>query len=163
MHLIPWTAVAGLLIATGACGEASGPSSTAKLGPIRLSVSSSAPELVRGSGVTFRVDLVNEGSGTVTLHFEDTCRLHPNIRNEAGEIVIPSGGVWGCPAFTAEIILPPGQPTGWYIQWRGIADFESAIFYTGSVQELPPGKYVFIAELPLGDATLRASTPITLK
>ena len=163
MHLIRWTSVAGLLVATGACGEAAGPTASAKLGPVRLTVSSSSPEVVRGSAVTFRVDLVNEGNQTVTLHFEDTCRIHPNIRNEAGEMVLPPGGVWGCMTVIHDFTLLPGQTNAWYLLWRGNADFESAIFYTGSVLELPPGKYLFTAELPLGEATLRASTPITLK
>ena len=62
MNLIRWTAVAGLVVATGACGGATGPDASARLGDIRLSVSRSSAEVVRGSPVTFRVDLVNEGT-----------------------------------------------------------------------------------------------------
>ena len=163
MSLIRWAAVAGLLVATEACGGATEPSDTAKFGNIRLTVSGSSPEVVLGSAVTFRVDLLNEGSQAATLHFGDLCRIHPTIRNELGAIVLPPGGVWGCPTVTNDLILLPGQPSTWNLLWRGAADFESALFYTGSTSPLPPGKYVFSTDVPVGGVTLTATTPITLK
>jgi hypothetical protein len=159
MNLIRWTAVAGLVVATGACGGATGPDAIARLGDIRLSVSSSSGEVVRGSPVTFRVALVNEGTEAATLHFGDSCQINPYLRNAVGEMVLPTGGGWGCLTVITQLTLLPGQPVVREYVWTGSTSFQSEM----PLRFLPPGRYFFTAEVPQGEATLRATTEITLR
>jgi intracellular proteinase inhibitor BsuPI len=159
MNLIRWTAVAGIVVATGACSGAIEPDATDRFGAIRLSVSSSSAEVVRGSPVTLRVDLVNEGSETATLHFGDSCQIIPTIRNASGEIVVPFGGGWACLTVYTKLVLLPGEPVVREFVWTGSTAFQSEM----PLRPLPPGKYFFTAEVPQGEATLRATTEVTLK
>jgi hypothetical protein len=159
MNLIRWTAVAGVVIATGACSEATAPSSSARVGDILLTVSSSSAEVVRGSPVTFRVNLVNEGTEAATLHFGDSCQINPTIRNAFGEIVLPEGGAWGCLTVLTQLTLLPGQPVVQEFVWTGSTAFQSEM----PLRSLPPGKYFFTAKVPSGETTLSATTPVTLK
>ena len=159
MNLIRWTAVAGIVVATGACSEAIAPDATDRVGAIRLSVSGSAAEIERGSPVTFRVDLVNEGSEAATLHFGDSCQIVPTIRNAFGEVVLPSGGAWGCLTVITQLTLLPGQPVVREYVWTGSTAFQSEM----PLRPLPAGKYFFTAEVPQGEATLRATIEVTLK
>ncbi len=159
MNLIRWTAVAGLLVTTGACSESTGPSASATFDAIRLTVSGSAAEVVRGSPVTFRVELVNEGSEAITLHFGDSCQIVPTIRNAVGEIVLPAGGAWGCLTVLTQLTLVPGQPVVQEFVWTGSTEFRSE----NPLRSLPPGKYFFTAKVPSGEATLSATTVITLR
>ena len=159
MNLIRWTAVAGIVVATGACSGAIEPDANGRFGAIRLSVSSSSTEIERGSPVTFRVDLVNEGSEAATLHFGDSCQIIATIHNAAGEIVLPEGGWWGCLTVITHLTLVPGQPVVREYVWTGSTAFQSEM----PLRPLPPGKYFFTAEVPQGEATLRATIEVTLK
>jgi len=157
MNLIRWTCIAGMVVLAGACSEATGPS--AKIGAIRLSVSSSSDEVVRGSPITFRVSLVNEGVEAATLHFGDSCQIVPTIRNASGEIVLPWGGAWGCLTVITHLTLLPDEPVIQEYVWTGSTAWQSEM----PLRPLPPGTYFFTAEVPQGEATLRATTPVTLK
>ena len=158
MNLIRWTCIAGMVVLTAACSEATEPSS-AKVGVIRLSVSSSSDEVVRGSPVTFRVSLVNEGAETATLHFGDSCQIVPTIRNAWGEVVLPSGGHWGCLTVITQLTLLPGEPVIEEYVWTGSTAFQSEM----PLRPLPPGTYFFTAEVPQGEATLKATTQVALR
>jgi hypothetical protein len=159
MNLIRWTAVAGLVVASGACSGAIEPDPIARFGDIRLSVSSSSAEVVRGSPVTFRVELVNEGSEAITLHFGDSCQIVPRIHNASGEFVLPPGGAWGCATVLTELTLLPGEPVVREFVWTGSTAFQSEM----PLRSLPPGKYFFTARVPSGEATLSVTTQVTLK
>ena len=158
MNLIRWAAVAGIVIAAGACSEAVAPTASARFGAILLTVSGSSAEVVRGSPVTFRVSLVNEGSEAATLHFGDSCQIVPTIRNALGEIVLPAGGAWGCLTVLTQLTLLPGQPVIQDYVWTGSTAFQSEM----PLRPLPAGKYFFTVEVPSGEATLRVTTQITL-
>jgi hypothetical protein len=159
MNLIRWTVVAGIVVASGSCNGTVEPNPTSRVGAIRLSVSSSSPEVVRGSPVTFHVELVNEGTEATTLHFGDSCQIVPTIRNASGEIVVPFGGWWGCLTVLTHLTLLPGKPVVEEFVWTGSTAFHSEM----PLRSLPPGTYFFTAEVPQGEATLRATTEVTLK
>lgn len=159
MNLIRWTAVAGILISTVACSETIAPASSARFGAIRLTVSSSSREVVRGSPVTFRVNLVNEGSSAATLHFGDSCQIVPTVRNAFGEIVLPPGGAWGCLTAISQLTLLAGQAVLQQYVWTGSTAFQSEM----PLRPLPPGRYFFSAEVPSDEATLRVTIEIILK
>jgi Intracellular proteinase inhibitor len=161
MNLLRRTAVTGMLVAIGACSEATAPTSSTTIGPnlIRLTVSSSSAVVVRGSPVKFAVSLVNEGAASATLHFGDSCQIIPTIRNELGEIVLPSGGTWGCLTVLTQLTLLPGEPVRQEFIWTGSTAFQSE----EPLRALPPGKYFFTAEVPAGEATLRATIEVVLK
>lgn len=159
MNLFRWAAIAGVVFATAACSGSTGPDATTRVGAIRLSVSSSSAEVVRGSPVTFRVKLVNEGTEATTLHFGDSCQIVPYIRNALGETVLPTGGGWYCLTVITRLTLLPGEPVVREFVWTGSTDFRSEL----PLRPLPPGTYFFTAEVPQGEATLRASTEITLR
>ena len=159
MNLSRWTAIAGVVVATAACSGSTGPDATTRVGSIRLSVSSSSAEVVRGSPVTFRIELLNEGGEAVTLHFGDSCQIVPYVRNALGETVLPTGGGWVCLTVVTALTLLPGQPVVREYVWTGSTAFQSEM----PLRSLPPGKYFFTAEVPQGEATLRATTEITLK
>jgi len=158
MNLIRWTCIAGMVVLTAACSEATEPSS-AKVGVIRLSVSSSSDEVVRGSPVTFRITLVNEGAEAATLHFGDSCQIVPTIRNAWGEVVLPSGGHWGCLTVITHLTLLPGEPVIQEYVWTGSTAFQSEM----PLRPLPPGTYFFTAEVPQGQGTLKATTQVVLR
>jgi len=159
MNLIRWTCIAGMAVLTGACSEATEPDSSAKIGAIRLSVSSSSDEVVRGSPITFRISLVNEGAEAATLHFGDSCQIVPTIRNASGEIVLPWGGAWGCLTVITQLTLLPGEPVIREYVWTGSTAWQSEM----PLRPLPAGLYFFTAEVPQGEATLKATTQVTLK
>jgi intracellular proteinase inhibitor BsuPI len=157
MNLIRWTAVAGALAIAG-CSQSIEPN-TDKVGALLLTVSGSSAEIVGGTPMTFRVSLVNEGREAVTLHFGDSCQIVPTIRKESGEIVVPSGGGWGCLTVYTQLNLFPGEPVVREFVWTGSTEFRSEM----PLRPLPPGKYFFTAEVPQGAATLRVTTQVTLK
>ena len=159
MNLIRWTAVAGILVGLGACGEAVAPATSTRVGDIQLTLSASASEVNRGSPVTFHVNLVNEGSEAATLHFSDSCQIVPTIRNSRGEYVLPQGGWWGCLTALTQLTLLPGQPVVRDYVWTGSTEFQSEM----PLLPLSPGKYFFTAEVPADEATLTVTTQVTLK
>ena len=158
MNLIRWVAVAGILVAAGACGDSTAPTSSARFGDIHLTVAASSREVLRGSPLTFHVELVNEGSSEATLHFKDSCQIVPTIRNALGEIVIPPGGDQGCLTVLTQLTLPPGQPVVMEYVWTG-----GTVFQAGAPPSVPAGSYFFTAEVPADEATLRVTIGVTLK
>jgi hypothetical protein len=104
----------------------------------------------------FRVELVNEGTEAVTLHFSDSCQIIPTIRNAVGQVVV---GHWGCLAVLTQLTLLPGQSVVQDFVWAGSTEFQSR----EPSPALPPGKYFFTTEVPSAEATLRATTVIRLK
>ena len=159
MNLFRWTAVAGILIGIGACGDAVAPETSTRVGDIQLTLSASAAEVNRGAPVTFQVKLVNEGSEAATLHFSDSCQIVPTIRNSLGEYVLPTGGWWGCLTVLTQLTLVPGQPVVRDYVWTGSTEFQSEM----PLLPLSPGKYFFTAKVPAAEATLTVTTQITLK
>jgi hypothetical protein len=157
MDLIRRTAAAGVLVLAG-CSQSIEPN-TDKVGALLLTVSGSSAEIVGGTPMTFRVSLVNEGSEAVTLHFGDSCQINPYIRNALGEMVLPTGGGWGCLTVITQLTLLPGQPVVREYVWTGSTAFQSEM----PLRSLPPGTYFFTAEVPQGEATLRATTQVVLK
>ena len=155
MKLIRWTAVAGILIAAGACSDSTAPESSARFGDILLSVSSSSREVVLGSPLTFHVELVNESSSAVTLHSGDSCQIVPTIKNALGQFVIPSGA---CLTVLTQLTLPPGQPVVMEYVWTGGTSFQP-----GAPPSVPAGSYFFSAEVPSDEATLGVTIGVTLK
>jgi hypothetical protein len=161
MNLSRWTAVAGMLVVIGGCGDATAPISSTQIGAnhVRLTVSASSSEVTRGSPVNLHVTLVNEGTQAVTLHFGDSCQINPYIRNLGGEIVLPGGGAWGClTVLTSLTLAPQGSVSRDYV-WRGSTDFASEM----PLRPLPAGRYFFSAKVPAGEMTLSAGVGITLK
>ena len=168
MNLIRWTAVAGMLVATGACSEAIAPTSSTTVGAnlVRLTVSASSTEVVRGSLATVEITLVNEGSEPVTLHFGDSCQILPYLRNGFGKVVIPEVGGWGCLTVLTQLTLLPQQPVVRQYFWIGTAAFltQRPMFsLPPGPRFLSPGKYFLSAEVPSAEAMLRATTEVTLK
>ena len=161
MHLFRLTAAAGVIVVIGACRDATSPISNTELGAnqVRLTVSASSSEVVRGSPVALRVTLVNEGTQAITLHFGDSCQIKPYIRNAAGEIVLPGGGAWGCLTVLTSVTLAPLENISRDYVWTGSTDFASEM----PLRPLPPGRYLFSAEVPAGETRLRAGVEITLK
>jgi hypothetical protein len=159
MNLIRWTCIAGMVVLTVACSGTTEADSSAKVGAIRLSVSSSSDEVARGSPITFRVILLNEGAEAATLHFGDSCQIVPTIRNAWGEVALPSGGRWGCATVITQLTLLPGEPVIEEYVWTGSTAFQSEM----PLRPLPPGAYFFTAEVPQGAATLKATRQVTLK
>jgi hypothetical protein len=109
--------------------------------------------------MTFRVTLLNEGAEAATLHFGDSCQIVPTIRNAGGQIVLPSGGGWACLTVITQLTLLPGEPVIREYVWTGSTAFQSEM----PLGPLPPGTYLFTAEVPQGEATLKATTQVTLK
>jgi hypothetical protein len=150
-----------MLVVIGACSDPIAPISSTQLGAnqVRLTVSASSPEVTRGSPVNLHVTLVNEGTQAVTLHFGDSCQINPYIRNTAGEIVLPGGGAWGCLTVLTSVTLAPGENITRDYVWTGSTDFASEM----PLRPLPPGRYLFSAEVPAGETRLGAGVEITLK
>jgi len=161
MNLFRWTAAAGVLVVIGACRDATAPISNSELGAnqVRLTVSASSSEVMRGLPVDLHVALANEGTQAVTLHFGDSCQIKPYIRNAAGEIVLPGGGAWGCATVLTNVTLAPGENFTRDYVWTGSTDFASEM----PLRPLPPGRYLFSAEVPAGETMLSAGIEITLK
>lgn len=161
MNLVRWTAVAGMVVVIGGCGDATAPISNSQIGAnqVRLTVSASASEVTRGSPVNLHVTLVNEGTQPVTLHFGDSCQINPYIRNAAGEIVLPGGGAWGCLTVLTSLTLAPQGSVSRDYAWTGSTDFASEM----PLRPLPAGVYFFSAKVPAGEMTLSAGVAITLK
>lgn len=159
MNLFRWTGLVVMVAAGGACADGTGPQSSVRAGDVRLTVHASAPEIQPGSPVTLRVELVNEGTQAVTLHFSGGCQIVPIIRNAAGDIVVPFGGSWACVAALTQLTLAPGQPVVREYVWTGSTDFQSEM----PLRPLPSGRYIFSAIVPAGEGKLTASTGIVLK
>ena len=126
---------------------------------VRLTVSSSAGEVVRGAPVTFHVTLTNEGSAPLTLHFTDSCQINPYIQDESGKTVLPYGGTWGCATVLTNLTLDPGAGIDRDYVWTGSTAFRSEM----PLRPLPPGKYFFSAEVPANETTLRSTVAVILK
>jgi hypothetical protein len=160
VKLIGRTLAAGLVVLTPGCSTATSPSDT-MIGAnhLRLSVSSSASEIVSGSPVTLRVRLSNEGTAPVTLHFGDSCQINPFIQNSAGQTVLPEGGWRGCLTVLTTLAVAPGNDVVREFVWTGSTAFQSEM----PLRPLPPGQYFFTAEVPAGEVRLRATLPVTVK
>ncbi len=156
MNLTRLYAVAGILVAAGACSDSIAPTSSARFGDIRLTVASSSREVARGSQLTFNVELVNEGSSAATLHFGDSCQIVATIQNALGQVVVPSGA---CLTVLTQLTLPPGQPVVKEYVWTG-----STAFQPGEPPpSLPTGSYFFTVEVPAGEVTLRVTIQVNLR
>jgi hypothetical protein len=115
---------------------------------------------LRGSQLTFHVELANEGSSAATLHFKDSCQVVPTIQNALGEIVLPTGGEQGCLTVLTQLTLLPGQPFVRDYVWTA----GSTTFYLGEPPPLlPAGAYFFSAAVPSDEATLRVTIQVNLK
>ena len=160
MNPIRWTVLAGVLVAAGACSDSTAPTSSARFGDIHLTVAASSREVLRGSLLTFHVELVNEGSSEATLHFKDSCQIVFTIQNALGEIVLPPGGEQGCLTVLTQLTLLPGQPVVREYVWTA----GSTTFYLGEPPPLlPAGSYFFSAAVPSDEATLRVTIQVNLK
>ena len=149
-----------LLIGTLGCHDPFEPIPNTQVGSnlVRLTVSASASEVVRGSPVTIRATLTNDGTEAITLHFRDTCQILPYIRNTLNEIVLPADGSWGCGAMLTELALTPGQSVTQEFVWMGGDSLgtQMPLFF------LPTGRYLCTVEVPALEVFLRASVAITL-
>jgi hypothetical protein len=158
MKLTRWFAAAVTVLA---CSESTAPKSSTVIGEnlVRLTVTSSAGEVLRGTPVTFHVRLVNEGSAPVTLHFRDSCQINPYIQDESGKTVLPDGGRWGCATVVTNLTLTPGTDVVREFVWTGSTEFRSEM----PLRPLPMGAYYFSAEVPAEEITLRATVAVILK
>lgn len=149
-----------LLIGILGCHDPFGARSNTQVGAnlVRLTVSTSASEVARGSPITIRATLTNDGTEVITLHFRDTCQILPYIRNTFGEIVLPADGSWGCGAMLTDLTLTPGQPVTQEFVWTGGDSLgtQMPLFF------LPTGRYLCTVEVPALEVFLRASVVITL-
>jgi hypothetical protein len=160
MKLIGRTVAAGLGALALGCNATTSPSDTmigANL--VRLSVSSSASEVARGTPVTLQVKLSNEGTSPVTLHFNDSCQINPYIRNSTGQTVLPDGGSRACLGVLTDLTVSPGSDVFREFVWTGSTAFQSEM----PLRTLPPGHYFFTAEVPASEGMLRATVPVTIK
>jgi hypothetical protein len=159
MDLFSRYASASLLVAIASCNDPAAPVSSTLIGDnlIRLTTSASAREIESGSPVRLRITLTNEGTETVTLHFNSGCQIMPYLRDWRGADVIPAGGGWICTGALTELALAPGQSAVREHVWTGSTDFRSEM----PLRPLPPGRYYFAAEVPAQEAKLR-SGPIEL-
>jgi Intracellular proteinase inhibitor len=126
---------------------------------VRLTVSASSAEVVRGSPVTFHVTLINAGAKPVTLHFSDSCQINPYVRNSEGAVVLPDKGSWACLTVLTELNLAPLQSVERDFVWTGSTAFQSE----EPLRSLSPGKYQFLVEVPAGEGALSAGVNIALK
>ncbi|HEY4670670.1 MAG TPA: BsuPI-related putative proteinase inhibitor [Gemmatimonadaceae bacterium] len=160
MNLIRRTVLGLVVLSLGCKATTTSPSSTmigANL--VRLSVSSSASEVVRGTPVTLQVKLSNEGSAPVTLHFSDSCQINPYIQNSAGQTVLPEGGSRGCLTVITDLTVTPGNDVVREFVWTGSTAFQSEM----PLRPLPAGRYFFTAEVPANEVVLQAMLPLILK
>jgi Intracellular proteinase inhibitor len=161
MRRFRWIAVvAGGLTAT-ACSSTLDPVSNTMVGDnqVRLSISASSAEVVRGSPITFHVTLANAGAKPVTLHFRDSCQINPYVRDSGGSIVLPDNGSWGCASTLTELTLASLQSVERDFVWTGSTAFQSE----EPLRPLSPGKYLFVAEVPATEGALSAGVDIALK
>jgi hypothetical protein len=145
------------VLGAAACEDPAAPSSVVvEDNVVRLTATASARELVAGTPVTLRVTLTNEGTKSVTLHFNSGCQILPYIRDERGVNVIPEGG-WMCTAALSELTLAPGQAEIQEYIWTGSTAFRSEM----PLRPLPPGQYYFAAEVDSREGKLQTA-PIEL-
>jgi hypothetical protein len=161
MKLVGWMAIFAIAVADTGCNNFPEPTAVTQIGAnlVRLTVSPSAREVVRGSPVTFTISLVNEGSESLTLHFSDSCQINPLIRNRLGDALLPPGGRWICATVLTQLTLLPGQPVVRTYVWTGGEAFNPR----EPVPSLPPGNYLFTAEVPAFEGKLSASVQISVK
>lgn len=150
---------AGLVLLGTACdGDVSGPDRSAGL---ELSATVSSPTLVAGQPDTITVALENTTPVVVTLHFDDGCQILPFITDADGEIVLPSGGGWGCTAALSARSLAPHETQQVRFVWTGGMQFASEMPLAGA---LPRGVYYIHASLHAAEAELKtARVPVELQ
>jgi hypothetical protein len=142
------------LLGLVACSGSTEPPSSVDVGgnTVTLSVAASGNEIVGTSPVTFTIRLMNEGTQGVTLHFSSGCQISPFIRTSVGAVVLPSGGGWICTAALTELTLAAGESVVREYVWTGSTDFRSEM----PLRPLPKGRYLFSAEVPSAEGTLRS-------
>lgn len=145
------------LVLGAACQDPVASSSIVDDNLIRLTASASSREVVPGTPVTLRISLTNEGTKSVTLHFNSGCQLLPYLRDARGIYVIPDGGGYGCTAALTELTLAPGQSEVREYKWTGSTAFQSEM----PLRPLPPGPYYFTALVEANEAKL-STEPIEL-
>jgi hypothetical protein len=160
MNLTRWFAGAAIVVGVGGCGGATAPDSSIVVGEnqVRLTISSSASEVNRGTPVTFQVRLSNEGAAPVTLHFRDSCQINPYIRDRFGKILLPANGGWICLGALTELTLSPAEVVARQFVWTGSSAFQSE----EPLRSFPAGKYFFSVEIPAAEGMLRATVPVAL-
>jgi hypothetical protein len=143
------TLVTVVAATTIGCG---GGSSVAPIAPdspeLSLSVQVSKSSFVRGDSTKITVTLRNVSEHDVRVRFPTTCTILYAIRVDGGAIVLPSGGVWSCPAVASRIDLGPSQATQRTFTWKG--------------EGLPAGSYVVYGALGETMATMTAGVGVTL-
>ena len=159
MKLFSASAFSVLVLGTAACQNPAAPSSTIiDDNLIRLTATASASDVVPGTPVTLRITLTNEGTRSVTLHFNSGCQILPYIRDARGANVIPDGGGYGCTAALTQLTLAPGHSEIREYKWTGSNAFQSEML----LRPMPPGRYYFTAEVEANEAKL-STEPIELR
>ena len=142
------------LISALGCNSSTEPLSSIDVEGTRISLvaTASGSEIVGTSPVTFTVRLVNEGAKPATLHFNSGCQILPYIRSSIGRVVLPGEGGWGCTGALTQLTLAAGESVVREYVWTGSTDFRSEM----PLRPLPPGRYLFSAEVPAQEAMLRS-------
>ena len=124
---------------------------------LEVSVQVSHSTFVQGDSTMIVVTLRNVSSRSVRVSFTNTCTIVYAIRNAAGALVVPSGGMWACEPFSSRIDLDRLEATQRTFIWRG--EGLPAGTYTifgalgGDLAVVSPGVAVTVTAAPVPPAT----------
>lgn len=138
-----------LLLLGTACGsgDLSGPGTASGL---VLSAAVSTPSFEAGQADTITITLTNTTPNVITLHFGDGCQILPYVADANGDVVLPSGGGWGCTAALSQLSLAPHEVQTARFIWTGSTTFSSEM----PLRTLPRGLYHVFATLHASEAHL---------
>ena len=127
---------------------------------LTLALGVSPLEIRPGDTARVEATLRNPLGEAVRIRFSSGCQILIYVEDEAGRVVYPSGGGWGCTAALSELSVPAGGSRSRVDAWTG----EEARWEPGTGLRhtaLPTGSYRAYARLEgtLEGAPLRLESP----
>lgn len=106
---------------------------------LRLVLAGTPQETRPGGTIRLTTSLTNRSGQDVRLDFSDGCQVVFYVEDDAGRIVFPSGGDWGCYQALTHLELGAGEVLQRSTDWVAVAEE----YADGGSRRtpLPPGRY----------------------
>ena len=117
---------------------------------IQLSATADRTSIEPGDTVRITITAENTTAAVVRFQLASGCLLLHEVRNAGGDVLVPSGGGWVCPAVVRDVEFAPGEVLRKQVVWTGereraFRDPEGRIVIEH--EPVPAGSYEVLAYL----------------
>jgi hypothetical protein len=131
---------------------------------IRISATVDRTSIQPGDTVRVTITAENTTRGVVRFQLSSGCLLLYEVRDFDGDVIVPPGGAWLCPAVITDVEFAPREIVQQQVVWTGereraVRNPEGRIVIAH--EPVPPGPYEIVAYM--GQWKLVVSRPIVVQ